>query len=72
MKSKLQKNKEAEERNQIRSKKSHKDQLLVLDSIFGKGRGAAKERARLEMLMSAPKPEAKKKKKSKQEEVESN
>lgn len=49
--SKLEKNKEAEERADKRSKRSHKDQLAILDSKFGKGVGATKERERLNALL---------------------
>lgn len=52
--SKLEKNKEAEERAEQRSKRSHKDQLAVLDSRLGKGVGATKERARLNALIENP------------------
>lgn len=52
--SKLEKNKEAEERAKERSKRSHKDQLAVLDSRLGKGIGASKERTRLAALIEKP------------------
>jgi len=51
MKSKLEKQKEAEARFKIRAKRSPKDQLDHLDSIFGKNQGASKERNRLIALM---------------------
>ena len=46
-KSKLEKQKEAEERANARAKRSHKDQISRLDSLFGQGTGAVKERAKL-------------------------
>jgi cytochrome c-type biogenesis protein CcmH/NrfG len=46
-KSKLEKQKEAEDRAKIRSKRTNKDQLSHLDALFGQGLGAAKERAKL-------------------------
>lgn len=52
--SKLEKNKEAEERAKERSKRSHKEQLAILDSRLGKGVGATKERLRLNALMENP------------------
>jgi hypothetical protein len=55
MKSKLEKQKEAEERAQLRAKRSHKDQIAHLDSIFGKDIGAAKERSRLKALVEGSK-----------------
>ena len=60
-KSKLEKQKEAEDRAKIRAKRSHKDQLSHLDSLFGQGNGAAKERAKLIARMeqdSKPKKKA--------------
>lgn len=47
MKSKLQKQKEAEERAKIRAKRSNKDQIAHLDALFGTGHCATKERAKL-------------------------
>jgi hypothetical protein len=55
MKSKLEKQKEAEERAAHRSKMSHKDQIARLDSSFGKDLGATKERARLKALIEGAK-----------------
>jgi hypothetical protein len=55
MKSKLEKQKEAEERAAHRSKMSHKDQIARLDSSFGKDLGATKERARLKALIEGSK-----------------
>ena len=55
MKSKLEKQKEAEERATHRSKMSHKDQIARLDSSFGKDLGATKERARLKALIEGVK-----------------
>ena len=46
-KSKLEKQTQAEERAKARAKRSHKDQVSHLDSLFGSGKGAAKERAKL-------------------------
>lgn len=66
MKSKLEKQKEAEARLKIRSKRSHKDQLDHLDAKFGKDQGAAKERNKLMALIKAPvKSEEKSKKRKK-------
>lgn len=71
MKSKLEKQKEAEQRAKIRSKRSHKDQLDHLDAIFGKDQGAAKERAKLKALIEKPvkseedRPKKEKRKKAK-------
>lgn len=58
-KTKLEKQKDAEARSQQRSKRSHKDQLGHLDSLFGPGQGAAKERARLKGLIEGPSKAAK-------------
>jgi hypothetical protein len=69
--SKLEKIKEAENRQSERSKRSNKDQLAVLDSRLGKDVGASKERLRLKSLIENPpasdKEKPKKKKKAKQE-----
>jgi hypothetical protein len=46
-KSKLQKQKESEERAKTRAKRSNKDQISHLDSLFGAGQCATKERAKL-------------------------
>lgn len=46
-KSKLEKQKEAEDRAKTRAKRTNKDQLSHLDALFGQGNGAAKERAKL-------------------------
>lgn len=70
MKSKLEKNKEAEERAKARSKRSHKDQLALLDAKFGSNQGAAKERARLKGLIESAIEKVEKKKKSKKQQVE--
>lgn len=62
-KSKLEKQKEAEERAKLRAKRGHKDQISSLDAKFGAGVGAQKERTRLLGLIeeaSRPKKEAKK------------
>ena len=64
-KSKLEKQKEAEDRALIRSKRSHKDQISRLDSLFGKEKGAIKERTRLISLIEkhkSPKEEIKEEK----------
>ena len=67
-KSKLEKQKQAEERSKGRAKISHKDQMSHLDAKFGKDQGAAKERTRLSSLIqsavtaSSEKPKKKKKK----------
>ncbi|MBI3633691.1 MAG: hypothetical protein HY226_05375 [Candidatus Vogelbacteria bacterium] len=37
----------ANERNAVRAKRSDREQLKVLDSRFGEGKGAKKERAKL-------------------------
>lgn len=66
-KSKLEKQKEAESRASLRAKRSHKDQISRLDSLFGVGAGAAKERARLLSLI-----EEEKKPKKKQDSAEEN
>lgn len=70
-KSKLEKQKEAEQRALERSKRSSKDQISRLDSIFGVGLGAAKERARLlnqgkpkAEVAEEPRPKKNRKKKS--------
>lgn len=71
MKSKLEKQKEADERNKARAKRSHKDQLDHLDSIFGVGVGATRERTRLQNLINKPVQEkTEKKKRSKKEKKE--
>lgn len=59
-KSKLEKQKEAEKRSALRAKRSHKDQISKLDSLFGPGAGAAKERARLLNLIEEEKKPKKK------------
>ena len=59
-KSKLEKQKEAEDRAKLRAKRAHKDQLSLLDAKFGQGTGAQKERTRLIALIeeaSKPKKE---------------
>lgn len=61
--SKLEKTKEAEERAKERSKRSHKDQLAVLDSRLGKDVGAAKERMRLNSIIENAQQESDKPKK---------
>lgn len=53
--SKLEKQKEAQERSSLRAKRSHNDQLAVLDSRLGKDQGAKKERSRLKLLLEKPK-----------------
>lgn len=53
--SKLEKQKEAEERSALRAKMGHKEQIAALDARFGKGLGAAKERSRLKGLADSPK-----------------
>lgn len=50
-KSKLEKQKQAEERARVRAKRAHKDQLSLLDAKFGSGVGAQKERTRLIALI---------------------
>ena len=65
--SKLEKNKEAEERAKERARISNKDQLAVLDSRLGKDVGATKERARLKILIENQQ-ESKKKRKTKDSE----
>jgi len=40
------------ERQELRNKRSHSEQLAVLDKIFGVGLGAKKERERLAGLIS--------------------
>jgi hypothetical protein len=40
------------ERQELRNKRSHSDQLAVLDNMFGVGLGAKKERERLALLIS--------------------
>lgn len=67
------KQKEAKERQLERNKRSPKDQLAMLDSIFGKGLGAKKEREKINAILNkkiekSSEPEAKsetKEKKSK-------
>jgi hypothetical protein len=66
--SKLEKNKEAEERAKERARISNKDQLAVLDSRLGKDVGATKERARLKILIENAQQESKKKRKTKESE----
>ena len=65
----LEKQKEAEARASARAKRSHTEQLSLLDSRLGVGLGATKERARIKDLIENPKVEEKstKKKKSKKE-----
>jgi len=50
-KSKLQKQEEAKQRQIQRNKRSIKDQLSHLDSIFGKDKAAQKERKKLNALL---------------------
>lgn len=66
-KSKLEKQKEAEKRAEDRSKRSDKDQISRLDSIFGAGVGAARERARLLGKIDSEDSKPKKTRKKKQE-----
>ena len=51
-KSLMEKQKEANERQIARNKRSPKDQLAKLDSMFGKGLGAKKEREKINLLLS--------------------
>jgi len=69
-KNKLIKQQEANQRQEKRNKRSHKEQLAHLDAVFGKDIGAKKERNRLLELINKKednkeeeKPKKKKKKK---------
>jgi hypothetical protein len=48
----MEKQKEAKERQLERNKRSPKDQLSRLDSIFGKGLGAKKEREKINVILN--------------------
>ena len=52
--SKLEKQKEAQERSALRAKRSHNDQLALLNSRLGKDQGAKKERSKLKILLEKP------------------
>ena len=44
---------DAVERRMVRKKRSHQEQISILDRKLGNGRGATRERAKLERLIEA-------------------